>query len=44
MDPVRLHVHSVRRVFSRALDDCVKVAQTEVHPPDSTGEWPEIHV
>lgn len=26
MDPIRLHVHSVRRVFSGPLDDCVQVA------------------
>ncbi|MEQ2198245.1 hypothetical protein XENOCAPTIV_010032 [Xenoophorus captivus] len=32
MDAIRLHVHCVRRVFSRPLDDCVQMAQTEVDP------------
>lgn len=38
VDAVRLHVHSLRHLFSRPVDDCVPVAQTEVHEPCGTGE------
>lgn len=39
LDPVRVYVHCVWGVFTRALDDCVQMGQTQVCPSCSAGEW-----
>lgn len=33
VDAVCLHVHCVWSVFSRAVDDCLQMAQAEICPP-----------
>lgn len=39
LDPIRVYVHCIWCVFTRALDDCLKMGQTQVCPSCSAGEW-----